>query len=211
MRNVIVIGSGGHAKVIIDIINEMKIYNIIGITSNSLAFGESFLGYKVLGDDDILESQFSPENIQVAMGLGGHTDNNIRKKVFEKVKTLGYTFINVIHPFSSISKTAKIGEGVAIFPNVALNSYSELGDNVIVITGSTVDHETIVGNHVLISAGVTVGAYSNIEDEVLLALGSKIVSGITIGKKSLIAAGAVVVKNTPENSKMFGVPAKERV
>lgn len=211
MKDIIVIGSGGHAKVIIDIIHEMQKYNIVGITSNSLSTGETFLGYKVLGDDNILETHFTPENIQVAMGLGGHTDNIIRKKVFEKVKSLGYTFINVIHPFSSISKTAKIGEGVAIFPNVALNSHAEIGDNVIIITGSTVDHETIVGDHVLISAGVTVGAYSIIENEVLLALGSKVVSGITIRQNSLIAAGAVVVKNTPENSKMFGIPAKERV
>jgi sugar O-acyltransferase (sialic acid O-acetyltransferase NeuD family) len=210
MKKVIVIGSGGHAKVIIDIINEMGCYSIIGITSTSLIKGDLFVGYEVLGDDNALTNYRNDSQISVAMGLGGYTNNDLRKKVYNNIKKLGYNFINVIHPNSILSKTIKLGEGVTIFPGVIINSYANIGNNVIIATGSTIDHETNIGDHVLISAGVTIGAYTEIEDEVLLALGSKVISGLKIGKKSLIAAGAMLVSSTNENSKMFGIPAKEK-
>jgi sugar O-acyltransferase (sialic acid O-acetyltransferase NeuD family) len=209
MENVIVIGSGGHAKVIIDIIHEMGIYNIIGLTSDSITKGNLFYGYEVLGNDDVLLNYKNNSQVKVAMGLGGYINNTIRKKAYISIKNFGLSFINVIHPKSIISKTVILGEGVTIFPGAIINTDAILGNNVIIATGASIDHETIIGDHVLISAGVTIGAYCIIEDEVLLALGSKVISGLKIGKSSLIAAGAVLVKSINENSKVFGIPAKQ--
>ena len=206
MKKVIVIGSGGHAKVVIDILHEMEDIEILGITSNSLSVNSFFLGYQVLGDDDVL-TQFANQNCFIAMGLGGYKDNNLREKVYNYVKGLGFNFINAIHPKSIISKTVKLGESVVIFAGAVLNTEVQIGNNTIVLTGSTIDHETIVGNNVLISAGVTIGAYSKINDNSLLALGSKIISGITIGRNAVVAAGAVVIRDVPDNDTVFGIPA----
>jgi sugar O-acyltransferase (sialic acid O-acetyltransferase NeuD family) len=211
MEKVIIIGSGGHAKVVIDIILEMGEFDIFGVTSNSIPKGEHFFGYLVLGDDDILPGLMKNGIIKVAMGLGGYRDNRIRKDVYNKVKMIGMKFINVIHPKSIISRSVVLGEAVTVFPGAIINTSVTIGNNVIVATGSSIDHETKIGDHVLISAGVTIGAYSIIGDEALLALGSKIISGITIGRNTLLAAGAVVVKSTGENSIMFGVPAKAKI
>lgn len=209
MKKVIIIGSGGHAKVVIDIIQEMGEFNIIGITSESLLKGDLFLGYEVLGNDDVLQNYTNDSQVLVAMGLGGYVNNTLRSKVYADVKKIGLSFINVIHPNSFISKTSELGEGVTVFPGVIINSHVQIGNNVIIATGATIDHETIIGNHVLISAGVTIGAYTVIKDQVLLALGSKVISGLKIDENALIAAGAVVVKNVNANSKMFGIPAKK--
>lgn len=210
MEKIVVIGSGGHAKVVIDIIQEMGKYEIIGITSNSIPKGEIFFKHLVLGNDEVLFELMNCGVKKVAMGLGGYRDNKHRKEVYNKVKTMGLEFINVIHPKTIISKSVTLGKGVTVFPGVIINTDVTIGNNVIIATGASIDHETKIGDHVLISAGVTVGAYSIIEDEVLLALGSKIISGVSVGKNSLVAAGAVLVKNIVDDSKVYGIPANEK-
>lgn len=207
MKKIIVIGDGGHAKVVIDIIKDMNEFEIVGITSTSDQ--TVFRGYPILGNDSILDKDEYKDCV-LAMGLGGFKDNIMREKVFNLIKSKGYCFANIIHPSAVISKTARFGEGIVVFPGVVINTDVEIGNNSIIATSSSIDHETIIGNHVLVSAGVTVGAYSVIKDGALLALGSKVISGITIGQNSLIAAGAVVTKHVEDNKKVFGIPAKEK-
>lgn len=215
MKKVIIIGSGGHAKVVIDIINEInkknKDIDIIGITSKSLSVGELFFGLPVLGNDDIIEGYRGKENYFLAMGLGGFKDNFLREKVFNAMVGLGMRFLNVIHPSAVISETVVFGQGVTIFPGVILNTEVEIGDNTIIATGSSIDHETIIEENVLVSAGVTVGAYAIIGKRSLIALGANVVSGVKIGVDVLVAAGAVVVNDISDNKKVFGIPAKEKM
>jgi UDP-perosamine 4-acetyltransferase len=188
----------------------MESVEIIGITSNSLKTGESFFSQRVLGDDDFIVNSTDPSKVKLAMGLGGFRDNSLRKKVFEKMKSHGFAFINAIHPQSIYSKTCKLGEGITICAGAVLSTEAQVGDNTIISTSASVDHETIIGSHVLLAPGVTVGAYAKIGNDSLLALGSKVVSGAVVGENNLIAAGAVVVNNTLPNSQLFGVPAKNR-
>jgi sugar O-acyltransferase (sialic acid O-acetyltransferase NeuD family) len=208
MEDIILLGSGGHAKVVVDILKKMNKYRIIGVTSVSMEAGSLFMGYPVIGDDSVLTTYKEKGITLVAMGLGGYRNNEARGKLYGFVKELGLNFVSVIHPSAVISDSSLLGEGVAIFPGVVLNTEVKVGNNVIIATGSTIDHETIIEDHVLISAGVTVGAYSHIKESALLALGSKIISGVTIGQNSLVAAGAVVVNNIPDNTRVFGIPAK---
>lgn len=207
---VILIGSGGHAKVLIDILHTIKNYTIIGVTSNSLKRGDLFEGYKVLGEDSVI-AEFSPQIHLIAMGLGGYRNNILRGEVYSYIKNLGFTFMNVIHPRAILSESTKLGEGVVIFPGVIVNTEVVIGNNTIIATGSTIDHETIIGNNVLISAGVTIGANVHIQDNSLLALGAKVVSGMTIGRNAVVAAGAVVINNVRENEIVYGVPAKVKM
>jgi len=203
---VIVIGSGGHAKVVIEILHALNNYTIIGVTSNSLHKGDLFAGYNVLGEDSVL-IEYNPHKHLIAMGLGGYKNNILREKVYSYVKKMGFNFVNVIHPQAILSESTKLGEGVVIFPGVVINSEVIIGDNTIIATGSTIDHETAIGNHVLVSAGVTIGAYSKLHDNSLIALGAKVISGIDIGKNAVVAAGAVVISNVSENETVYGIPA----
>ena len=209
MKKVIIIGSGGHAKVVIDILSEMKDVEIIGLTTNSNSVGSIYSGYPVLGNDSVLEGN-RYRDCTVVMGIGGFRDNKLREEVFHKIKIQGYQFINAIHPTAIISRSVTMGEAVVVFPGVILNTEVRIGNNSIIATGATIDHETIIGNNVLVSAGVTVGAYAYVGDSALLALGSKVVSGITIGKHCLIAAGAVVIKDVPDYEAVYGIPARKK-
>ena len=194
---------------VIDILHARTNFQIIGITSNSKPSGEFFAGFRILGDDSIL-SEYDPKTVQIAMGIGGFKTNSIREKAYSYIKSLGFTFVNVIHPTAIISRTCKLGEGIVIFPGVTLNTEVIIGNNTIIATGSTVDHETVIGNNVLVSAGVTIGANSKIHDNSLIALGAKIVSGVDIGENVVVAAGAVVINDIGDNEIVYGIPANSK-
>ncbi len=207
-QDIIILGSGGHAKVVIDIIEAADVYNIIGITDVSIEKENSYCGYPILGDDDILSDFFKKGVQNVAIGVGGYRNNNKRKEVFNKVKLMGFYIPVLIHPSANISKSVIIDEGCVIFQGVNINTDVKIGKNNIIATGSNIDHETSLGNHVLISAGVTIGGNVEIEDEVLCALGSKIISGVRIKGNVVVGAGAVVVNDLIEKGIYLGCPAK---
>jgi UDP-perosamine 4-acetyltransferase len=210
MKKIVVIGTGGHAKVVIDIINAMIDCEIIGVTSKELPVGSRFCDYLILGDDSVLQLMYIEKKFdELAMGVGGFRDNNLRTKIFTNLKLEGFKFTNVIHPNAYISDTVEMGEGCVIFPGVLLNTEVKIGNNTIIATGASVDHETVIGNNSLVSAGAIIGANVKIMDNALIALGANVISGISIGHNALVGAGAVVIKNIEDNSTYVGNPARK--
>ena len=206
-EKIVILGSSGHAKVIIEIIQAMGTYEIIGVTTVDPKVKDKFFGYPVLGDDSILP-QLKKDGVNlVAIGMGGYTNNSIRKEVYLNAKGLGFNCLTAIHPTAIISPSAKTGECSVIFAGAIVHTDTVIGNNVIIATGSTVDHNTVIADHVLVSAGVSVGANVRIGESSLLAIGSTVITGIKIGAHCLVAAGAVVVKEVLDGQKVFGVPA----
>jgi len=207
-EDIIILGRGGHAKVVIDIIEAAGLYNIIGITDVSINEDNNYRGYPILGDDDVLSVYFKKGVKNVAIGLGGYRNNNNRKEVFNKVKIMGFNIPVLIHPSAIISNSAVLCEGSVIFSGVNINTDVRIGKNNIIATGANIDHETSLGDHVLISAGVTIGGNVEIGNEVLCALGSNVISGVRINVNIVVGAGAVVVNDLLEKGIYIGCPAK---
>jgi sugar O-acyltransferase (sialic acid O-acetyltransferase NeuD family) len=206
-EEIIVIGTGGHSRMIQDFIEEGDLYRIIGFITNDIKIS-NFHGYPILGNDDVLRKYFKMGVKKIAIGIGGFTDNRTRKKIFELVKSIGFDVITIVHHSAVISRYAKIGEGSVIMPNVVINNDVIIGSNCVIANSAVISHETIVEDHVLISAGVTIGGYSIVKSETLIALGASVVSGVTIGNNVLIGAGAVVVKDAIEQGTYIGIPAR---
>jgi sugar O-acyltransferase (sialic acid O-acetyltransferase NeuD family) len=209
-EKIVVVGNGKHAKVVTDIIEDMGKYDILGFVVGPDFKDHKFLGYPVLGHDDILMDLYhNKEALHIAIGIGGWEDNNtLRKRIYLKIKEIGFHLPNIIHPTAIISKNVILGEGNVIFPGAVINTECVLHDNVVIATGSTIDHETIIHSNVLVSAGVTVGGNVNVGEGCLLALGSKVISDTCLAENVLVAAGAVVVKDCSVAGKYFGIPAK---
>jgi len=206
MRDLFVLGNGGHAKVVIDILEEMGDYNIVGIVNKNV--GEKIVGirgYQILGDDTVLQELFNKGIKYCAIGIGHNTD---RKRIYVMLKKIGFQVVSAVHPTALISQTVFMGEGNVVFPGVVLNTDVILGNNIIVATGSTIDHDSVIKDHSLISAGVTVGAKTIIEEDSFLGLGCKVVSDVTVCKCVLIGAGAVITKNISEPGTYVGIPGK---
>lgn len=206
-EDIIIVGRGSHAKSIVQIIEDANKYRILGFTvaAEDDVNGE-YLGYPILGRDDVLVGYFEKRIKNLAIGIGGFKDNSLRKKIFEKY--CRFNFPKIIHPSANIAKNVTIQEGSVVFPGVILNTGVKIGKNVILATKCSVDHETEIKDHVLLSAGVTVGGGSVIHSEVLCALGCSIISGVEVGAEILVGAGAVVVKSLNEKGIYIGVPAK---
>lgn len=206
---IIIIGCGDQAEVVIDILLAQGRNEIIGVTAKNTRM-KHFCGFPVLGNDSILSVIRKEQHFKLAMGIGGYKSNMNRKKIFNQLKGEGFEFINVIHPFSSISRTVKLGEGVTIYPGTVINSSAKVDDNVIMALNSSIGHHTHVKSHTLVSAAASIGANVVVGEESLVAMGARIISGINIGKNVTVGAGAVVVKPVESNKTVFGIPAKEK-
>jgi UDP-perosamine 4-acetyltransferase len=205
---VIIIGAGGHARVLISTLKTLR-REIIGILHPDLTMARQMIqGIPVLGDDDkVLE--YPPDEIELVNGIGSVSSTEKRKSIYTRFKHNGYSFAQVIHPAATIAGDVRLMEGVQIMAGVVVQTGCVIGDNAIVNTGAVIDHDCTIGEHVhiapgaVLSGGVNIGAMSHI------GTGAIVIQGITIGEGALIGAGAVVLRDVPPGKKMVGNPARE--
>ena len=207
---VIVLGAGGHSKVLIDVLRMMSTV-IVGIVDSDPALvGTKLFDVEVLGGDDII-NEFLSSKVQLVNGLGSIGLPIKRQQIFKKFKSLGYSFASIIHPSAVVASNVVLGEGVQIMAGTVIQPGSCVGCNTIINTRASVDHDCIIGDNVHIAPGATlsgevkVGVFSHI------GTGATVVQGISIGDGCLLAAGSVVVKDVFTGSMVRGVPAKEFV
>ena len=150
-KPIIVIGSGGHSKVLIEILRERK-YSIIGVTSNNLSQGTDFMGLQILGKDDQISS-YKQEEILLVNGIGSLPGIYRRKEISIFMKNKGYKFSSVIHPQSIVSPSAFLGEGVQIMAGSIVQAGTQIGLNSIINTGAVIDHDCIIGSDCHVGPG----------------------------------------------------------
>lgn len=208
MKKIAIIGGGGHAKVIMDIILKNKKMGenveILGFFDDDLHKKE-VCGLPVLGSISDIEKEIKKyENIGLILGIG---DNKIRKKIFNKLDSIGINYFTAIHPSAVIGNRVSIGEGTVMVAGSIINIDTHIGKHCIINTSASVGHDIIVGDFVHISPGVRLTGGVTIYDGVHIGAGAVTVPGITIGENSIIGAGAVVTKDIPSNCTAVGVPA----
>lgn len=207
-NKIVLLGGGGHAKVIIDLIRMNDNYKIAGILDSRLDNGSKVLDIPVIGADDALVDLYNSGVTTVCIGVGSVCDNSIRKRLFEKIRQIGFSVPALVHPQAIISKTAKISDGVQIMAGSVVQANTFLGENTIVNTGAVVEHDCNIGKHVHICPGTVISGGCIFGDSVFIGAGATVIQGIKIGSNSIVAAGAVVVENVPDNTKVMGVPAR---
>lgn len=208
MKPVIIVGAGGHAKVLLDALlcSERK---VIGLTDFDKQKWESLVnGVPVLGGDEVVFS-YSIDEIELVNGMGSVGSMDKRKNIYEYFKSKAYLFSNVIHPSAIVSSNAVLANGVQLLPGCIVNTGAFIGDNSIVNTRASIDHDVSIGSHVHIAPGVTISGGVTIGDCTHIGTGATVIQGVHIGSNVLIGAGTVVVKDIPDNCKAYGVPARE--
>lgn len=204
-KPLIIIGNGGHAGVLAEILLAQN-QEIIGFTapeSERNAFGLNYLG-----PDAIIE-KYQPSEVLLVMGLGMLGPFSLREKIYEQFVSKGYNFASVIHPTAIISSSASLGKGVQIMAGAIIQTKAMIADNTIINTGVIVDHDGQIGTHVHIAPGSQISGGVRIDKSTHIGTGTTIIQGIHIGEGCLVGAGSVVVKHISNHSKAFGVPAKE--
>lgn len=200
----IVIGGGGHARALVDILLVNKL-PIKGYTDHSETLGNVFQCIPYMGNDETIFSM-SVHEIQLVNGIGSITQ---REKIFTLFKEKRYTFATVQHPSAIVSPFSTLEEGVQVMAGAIIQPGCFIGKNSIINTRASVDHDCVIGNHVHISPGAVLCGSVVVEDNVQIGAGATVIQGVRIGKNSLVGAGAVVIRDVPEGTTVIGVPAKE--
>lgn len=202
---VVIIGGGGHAKVVIESLRAGG--KPVAAIVDADPTPRMVLGVPVVGDDLALPGLKEQGLSELFVAIG---DNRLREKLGRKAREQGFSLVNAIHPSAIVSPTARIGEGVAIMAGVAINADSRVGDLAIVNTGAVVDHDCRLGAacHLgpasALAGGVTVG------ERAFLGVGARAIPGVTIGVDTIVGAGGVVVRDLPDGVVAIGVPAQIR-
>lgn len=208
-KNVTIIGAGGHAKVIADIIYKSG-DNIYGFLDDKKEVGTVIikqLNCKVIGNVDYcikLQQEIPDMNFIIAIGK-----NETRREIAEKYKELN--FYTAIHPSSQISLDVKIGEGTVVMANTSINSSTNIGKHSIINTGAVIEHDNLLEDYVHISPNVTLCGTVKIGEMTHVGAGTTIKNNISVCKKCILGAGSVVVKNINDSDTYIGVPAKKMI
>lgn len=209
MEGIILLGGGGHCKSVIDSINRLGKYNIIGILDIKEKVGTKIYDVEVIGTDDELVSYYNNGVKNVFITLGSIGDTIVRRKLNDIIKDMGMNLLNIIDPTAILAKNIKIGEGSFIGKGAILNSDVMIGSNCIINSGSIIEHDCQIGNYVHIAPGSTLSGGVIIGSDSHIGTNSTVIQDIIIGKNTIIGAGSVVVKNIGDNKRAYGNPCME--
>jgi sugar O-acyltransferase (sialic acid O-acetyltransferase NeuD family) len=191
MKDIILIGGGGHCKSVIDVIEQEGQFKIAGIVDKPEFLGFDILGYSVIGNDSdlgILVKKYKYALVTV----GQIKSPLLRMKLFELAKKSGFILPNIISPRAYISKYTTVGKGTIIMHDVLINADAKIGENCIINSKALIEHDCSISNHCHISTSATING------GVIVKSGSFIGSGVTtkeliiIGENSFIKAGILV-------------------
>lgn len=203
--DILIIGSGGHAKVVADILLLTEGATPLGFIAKDSAYeGGGPFGLPLLGDDESV-SDITHDGAVLAIG-----ENGLRKRLYDLYSGQGETLISTIHPSAVIAADAVIEPGCMICAGVVVNSGCRIRANTILNTGCTVDHDCDVGPHAHIAPGVNLAGDVNVNEGAFVGIGACAIQGVSIGAWSTVGAGGAVVENVPPQCTVVGVPARKK-
>ena len=202
MKKIILIGNGGHGRVIQAIIHRTEGYELAGILDEAIEgyYEKDSIFYDSL---DNLSNYIKDYLFVIAIG-----DNSVRNSIIESNNLTDDNFTSIIDANAIIPSDVSIGTGTVVMPGVVINPGSTIGKHSIVNTRAVVEHDNTLGDFVHISPNATLAGTVTVKDFVHVGSGATIIPNSTIHQHSVIAAGAVVTEDIEENSLAVGVPAK---
>ena len=189
------IGAGGHAKVVRDILDACSI-PFSGVVTDNLK-EVTFMEKKILHSMDGVDEAI------ICVG-----NNRTRKKLAEELSQQGVTFGMGIHPSVIMSKYASVDEGTVVMQGAVIQSCAKIGKHCIVNTSASIDHDNVLGDFVHISPHATLCGEVEVGEGTWIGAGTVVKQCVKIGKWSVIGAGSVVVHDIPDGVLAYGNPCK---
>jgi len=190
MKEIILIGGGGHCKSVIDVVEQEGKFKIAGIVDNNLDIGDKILNYEVIGNDSDLVNL--RKKYQYALVTVGQIKTpNIRIKLFNILKELKFKLPVIISPQAYVSKYSFIDEGSVIMHNALVNSGAKVGKNCIINTKALIEHDVVIEDNCHISTGAIVNGNSIVEENSFIGSNSIVVNGVIV-KTGFYKAGSLI-------------------
>lgn len=207
VKPIIVVGAGGHCRVVLSILAYYKEFRVVGIADRNLDYkGEKICGsiIQYSWHDFIKLYQRNIRHAVIAVG-----NNKERKDLYSRLKKIGFKIPSIVHPTALIEKNATLKDGNIVCMGAKIGSMVSIGSNCIVYTGSILDHESIIQNNVFIAPACAIAGRVKVKKNAYVGIGTTIKEKIIIGSNAIIGAGSVVIRDVSDNTVVMGSPAKE--
>jgi acetyltransferase EpsM len=196
---IIVYGSGGHGKALIDLIRALDDYPILGFVDDNTPAGSMTMGVPVLGGVRVLE-QLIDRGVHLAVNaVGGIGNIQSRITVFNRLSQAGFTCPALVHPSAFVERSAKLAEGVQVMPHAYVGSETQVGFGVIINTGVIVSHDCVLGDYANLSPGAILAGEVSIGTATLIGMGVTINLRVKVGARARVGNGSTVKLDIPED------------
>lgn len=203
MKNLVIVGAGGHGRVVADIALKLGVYERILFLDDGEV--KESMGLPVVGKTSDVEKYIQTADIFVAIGNG-----KLRGKFIERLLAMGASVPTLIHPSAIIGTCVDIGAGAAVMAGAVINPCAKIGKGCIVNTCSSIDHDCMIGDYCHIAIGVHLAGGVSAGTGTWIGAGATVSNNVSICADCMIGAGAVVVKDITESGTYIGVPAKKK-
>ncbi|MDT8384915.1 MAG: acetyltransferase [Gammaproteobacteria bacterium] len=200
---VIIIGAGGHAKVLIEMLKRNEV-PIIGIIDLAKSVGDQFMGIKILGKDNVV-SKYSIDEVLLVNGVGALPEKTSRWALADHFRSLGYHFSTVVDSTATMASDVQLAEGVQVMAGVVIQPGTKIDEDTIINTRVTIDHDCVIGRQCHIAPGVTLSGEVHVRNGAHIGTGACVIQGVSIGCGSVVGAGSVVLKDVEDRVTMFQV------
>lgn len=191
-KQIVIVGGGGHAKVVIDAIKSSGKYAICGLVDPGLKKGDTVCGVGVLGGDSTLPSIFKKGVKYAFIGIGSIGNCSVRKRIYGNLKKIGFDLPVVVHPKAIVARDVKLGEGAFVAAGAVVAPGAIIGKNAILNTSSSVDHDCIIGDFVHVAPGAILSGGIRVGSETHIGTGAKLTQCLKIGDGCIIGAGQTI-------------------
>jgi sugar O-acyltransferase (sialic acid O-acetyltransferase NeuD family) len=210
MKPVLIVGAGGHAKVLADALLASG-RQVLGFVESSAKDGhqaEVLPGLLVLGTDEVLLS-YAPAEVELVNGLGGIDCGGLRRRVQAKLEADGWYFSGVCHPAAQVSPFAFVSAGVQLLACCIVQAGARLGVGSIINTAAVVEHDSTLEEYVHVAPRAVLCGNTYVGCNSHIGAGAIVRQGLILGANTLVGAGAVVVKDFDGQGTLIGVPARQ--
>jgi sugar O-acyltransferase (sialic acid O-acetyltransferase NeuD family) len=202
-RRIVVIGTGGHARSCVDVIEATKKFSIVGIVSKEVSHNGYWSRFPYLGADECLTEVVNKvENAFI--GIGQIKSSTLRTDLYFKLKEIGFKIPKVISHDALVSPSSSIGEGTIVMNGAKIGGGVIIGENSIINTGAIIEHGAQVGSNCHVSTGAILNGEVVVGDGTFIGSNSAVREGITIGDFAIVGMGSNLRKDLPSRETFIG-------
>lgn len=199
-KRLIIIGAGGHGKVVADIALRCGYFDISFVDDH---VSSECMGFPIIGKcDELIGYNDGKTDFIIAVG-----DNATRKHIAE---AYDLKWATLIHPSAQIGSNVTIGEGTVVMANAVINACASIGTHCIVNSGAIVEHDNVLSDYVHISPNVSLGGMVQVGSQTHICIGAVVINNINICSNVKVGAGSVIIDSIEEGGTYVGVPGRKK-
>ena len=199
MNRLVIVGAGGHGKVIVDNALRNGYSDVCFVDDHAVG---DCMGFPIVGVCEDLASM-DDGRTDFVIGIG---NNAIRKMIAHRYKV---NWVSLIHPAAQIALNVSIGKGTVVMAGAVVNACAAIGAHCIINTSAVIEHDNVVEDYVHISPKAALGGTVRVGAGTHVGIGATVINNIAICNDCVIGAGAVVTRNIVESGTYVGVPARK--